>query len=123
MTLVSSIAGTCWIGASSTTAGASAGGSSTVGGGGGSGGGGSGNTKGACGSVEWPTAALMFSQTIGRGSTEPTIWFSEPSRYSHACTRAVNSLSTTIMVSTCARSSASRVPNTYSAASALWSSL
>ena len=26
---------------------------------------------------ECPIAALMFSQTIGRGSTEPTIWFSD----------------------------------------------
>jgi hypothetical protein len=82
----------------------------------------SGNTSGACG-PECPTAARMFSQTIGRGSTEPTIWLRTPSRYSQAWTMAVNSVSTAIMVSTCARSSASSVPRAYSAASAISSSL
>src|ERR1700726_1906521 len=86
------------------------------------GGGGSGKTIGACGSA-WPIAVRMFSQTIGRGSTEPTIWFSTPSLYSQACTIAVKSPSTDIMVSTCERSSTSRVPSAYSAASAIWSSL
>jgi len=84
-------------------------------------GGASGCTSGACGS-ECSIAVLMFSQTIGRGSTEPTIWFSTPSLNSQACTIAVKSLSMAIMVSTCARSSASRVPRAYSAASAIWSS-
>ncbi len=69
-------------------------------------------------------AALMFSHTIGRGSTDPTIWFSAPRRILPGLrTIAVNSLSTAIMVSTCTRSSASRVPSAYSAASAIWSSL
>jgi len=48
--------------------------------------------------------------TIGPRLDEPTIWLSTPSRYSQAWTTAVNSVSTAIMVSTCARSSASRVP-------------
>src|SRR5664280_3335516 len=86
------------------------------------GGGASGSTSGACGS-ESPTAVLILSQTSGRGSTDPTIWFRTPSLCSHAWTIAVKSLSTDIMVSTCARSSASRVPSAYSAASAIWSSL
>ena len=42
----------------------------------------------------------MFSHTIGRGSTDPTIWFSTPSRNSQACTITVKSRSTAIMVST-----------------------
>src|ERR1700744_1266172 len=82
----------------------------------------SGSTSGACGSA-CPIAALIFSQTSGRGSTDPTIWLRTPSLCSHATTIAVKSLSTDIMVSTCARSSASRVPSAYSAASAIWSSL
>ncbi|MGY3108592.1 hypothetical protein ACVWW7_005219 [Bradyrhizobium sp. LM6.9] len=65
----------------------------------------------------------MFSHTIGRGSIEPTIWLSTPIRYAHACTISANALSTAIMVSTCARSSASSVPSAYSAASAIWSSV
>ncbi|OIQ68959.1 hypothetical protein GALL_494420 [mine drainage metagenome] len=81
-----------------------------------------GNTIGACGS-ECPTVALILSQTSGRGSTDPTIWLRTPSLCSHAWTIAVKSLSTDIMVSACARSSASRVPSAYSAASAIWSSL
>src|SRR6266487_4149918 len=95
-------------GASATGAGAATGSATTTGSAGGSGGGGggaSGSTSGACCSVECPIAALMFSHTIGRGSTEPTIWFSTPSRYSQAWTSAVYSVSTAIMVSTCARSS------------------
>ena len=70
-----------------------------------------------------PTAVLILSQTSGRGSTEPTIWLRAPSLCSHAWTIAAKSLSTDIMVSACARSSASRVPRAYSAASAIWSSL
>src|ERR1700676_3943624 len=102
------------------TAAATAAHSSTAGTTGGEGG--CGSTIGACGS-QWPTAVLIFSQTSGRGSTDPTIWLRAPSLCSHACTIAVKSLSTDIMVSTCARSSASRVPSAYSAASAIWSSL
>ena len=90
--------------------------------GGGGGGGASGSSSGACGS-EWPIAVLILSQTSGLGSTDPTIWLRTPSFCCHASTIAVNSLSTDIMVSTCARSSASRVPRAYSAASAIWSSL
>src|SRR6202171_1484753 len=86
------------------------------------GGGASGSTSGACGS-ESPAAVLILSQSSGRGSTDPTIWFRIPSLYSHAWTIGVKSLSTDIMVSTRARSSASRVPSAYSAASAIWSSL
>src|SRR6202011_2751401 len=82
----------------------------------------SGSTSGACGSAS-PVAVLILSQTSGRGSTDPTIWFRTPSLCSHAPTIAVKSLSTDIMVSTWARSSASRVPSAYSAASAIWSSL
>src|SRR5258708_28074266 len=55
---------------------------------GGEGGGASGSAIGACG-PEWPTAAQIFSHTIGRGSTEPTIWLSTPSRYSQAWTMPV----------------------------------
>src|SRR5882757_10740302 len=97
-------------------------GAASLGSGAATGAGASGNSSGACGSA-CPMALRMFSQTIGRGSTDPTIWFSTPSRYSQACTSAVSSLSTAIMVSTCVRSSASSVPRAYSAASAIWSSL
>jgi len=45
----------------------------------------SGSAIGACG-PEWPTAARIFSHTIGRGSIEPTIWLSTPSRCSQAWT-------------------------------------
>src|ERR1700686_2511394 len=60
------------------------------------GGGASGRTSGAC-APESPAADLTRSQTSGRGSTEPTIWFRTPSRYSHAWTIAMKSLSTDIM--------------------------
>jgi hypothetical protein len=86
------------------------------------GGGASGSSSGDCG-AECPIAVLILSQTSGRGSTDPTIWLRAPSFRCHASTIAVNSLSADIMVSTCARSSASRVPSAYSAASAIWSSL
>ena len=86
------------------------------------GGGASGNTIGIC-APDNPAATLILSQTSGEGSTEPTIWFKAPSLVDHASTIAAKSLSTDIMVSACARSSASRVPSAYSAASAIWSSL
>src|SRR3954451_2210821 len=86
------------------------------------GGGASGSTSGIC-APDNPAAALILSQTSGEGSTEPTIWFKAPSLVDHASTIAANSLSTDIMASACARSSASRVPSAYSAASAIWSSL
>src|SRR6202035_4085993 len=63
--------------------------------GGGRGSGASGSTSGACG-PESPAADLIRSQTSGRGSTEPTIWFRTPSRYSHAWTNAKKALSTDI---------------------------
>src|SRR5438477_97533 len=88
----------------------------------GTGGAGSGSTIGACGSDN-PAALLIRPQTSGRGSTEPTIWFNTPSLYSQARTMLVKSLSADIMVSTWPRSSASRVPSAYSAASAIWSSV
>ena len=59
----------------------------------------SGSTIGACCS-DSPAAALIFCQTSGRGSTDPTIWFKTPSFCSHAVTSAVKSWSPAIMVST-----------------------
>src|SRR3954453_4702750 len=88
----------------------------------GAGGGASGSTSGIC-APDNPAAILILSQTSGEGSTEPTIWFKAPSLVDHASTIAENSLSMDIMASACARSSASRVPSAYSAASAIWSSL
>src|SRR4029078_345040 len=44
-------------------------------------------------------AAQIFSHTIGRGSTRPTIWLSTPSRYSQAWTMPGNLVSTAIMPS------------------------
>src|SRR6266851_875083 len=97
---------------------------SAAAGGGGDGGGSaaSGSSSGDCGSA-CPTAVLILSQTSAGGSIDPTIWFKIPSLYSHASTIAAKSLSRDIMVSTCARSSASRVPSAYSAAIAISSSL
>src|SRR5450631_4739706 len=95
---------------------------SAAAGGGGGGGAASGSSSADCGSA-CPTAVLILSQTSAGGSIDPTIWFKIPSLYSHASTIAVKSLSRDIMVSTCARSSASRVPSAYSAASAISSSL
>ena len=59
----------------------------------------SGSTSGSCG-PDSPAAVLILSQTSGRGSTDPTIWFRTPSRYCQACTSAVKSLSTDISDST-----------------------
>src|SRR3984885_4645122 len=86
------------------------------------GGGASGRTSGIC-APDNPAAALILSQTSGDGSTEPTIWFRAPSLVDHASTIAAKSLSTDIMASACARSSASRVPSAYSAVSAICASL
>src|SRR5262249_58644242 len=86
------------------------------------GGGVPGTTSGACCAL-CPTASRTRSHSSGRGSTDPTIWLSTPRRNSHDRTIAVNSESTAIMASTCARSSASSVPSAYSAAIAIWSSL
>src|SRR5262245_14751941 len=64
----------------------------------------SGKTTTGCCAADGPIAALMLSHTTGRGSTEPTIWFSAPSRYSQPWTIAANSPSAAIRLSTCARS-------------------
>src|SRR3954447_10816630 len=59
----------------------------------------SGSTSASCG-PDSPAALLILSHTSGRGSIDPTIWVRTPSRYCHACTSAVKSLSTDISDST-----------------------
>src|SRR5882724_7569222 len=99
-----------------------AGSGSTITGAGGGGAGISGNVNGNWGDDNC-AATRILSQRPGGGSTDPTITFNSPSLLSQLSTIERKSISTDIMVSTCARSSASRVPSTYSAASTIWSSL
>src|SRR6266436_7175814 len=67
--------------------------------------------------------ALMRAQMPESGSTGSTIRCSSPNRRSHSSTLAAKVGSASSKLRACARSSTSRLPSTYSAASAsMWSS-
>src|SRR3984957_2997411 len=76
----------------------------------------------SAGAVSGLTSFLILSQSSAGGSTASTMTLSSPSRRSHCRTAASKPGSNDSNASACSRSSAERVPSTYSAARVSWSS-